>query len=149
MSSGGFRPVEPFPFTEAEWAAVTAEVQPVVDASFMDDDVLGASALIGLFDVLADLRDRYGDHPVLLETEADFRDDDAGRIALYRRAVRVALAHGLATLSIRLSLAEVLLDTGRPADARAELLACAGEVAHGDESERASWAELMAESGRG
>jgi hypothetical protein len=124
--------VEAFPFTEAEWAA---------------DPVLRASLLVGLLDVLAELRARHGDHPVLLEAQADFTDDDGERVALYRRAVRVALTHGLPTLSIRLSLARVLLGAGQPAAARVELRACAGEAHLGDEAERSEWAELLAESG--
>jgi hypothetical protein len=43
--------------------------------------------LVGLFDVLAGLRARHGDHPVLLETEADFTEDDEVRLALYQQAV--------------------------------------------------------------
>ncbi|MDY3557109.1 hypothetical protein R5W24_006296, partial [Gemmata sp. JC717] len=53
---------------------------------------------------------------------------------------------GLPTLSIRLSLARLLLDANDQRAAGAELLACAGEASEGDESERASWAELPAAS---
>jgi hypothetical protein len=138
--------VEAFPFTEAEWAAVRDAALPVVNAALADDAALRASHLIGLLDVLSRLRARYGDHPVLLETEADFADDEAERARLYRVAVDIALAHGLPTLSIRLSLARMLLDGGKPAAAREELRACEGEVGEADESEQASWAEMIAES---
>lgn len=138
--------MEAFPFTEAEWAAVREAALPVVNAGLADDLVLRSSHLIGLLDVLAGLRARHGDHPVLLETQADFAEDDADRIALYRRAAGIAEANGLPTLSIRLSLARVLLDDGEPEAALAELLACESELAEGDESERASWAGLAAEA---
>ena len=49
------------------------------------------------------LRARHGEHPVLLETRADFAEDDVERVALYRRAAGLAAVHGLATLNIRLS----------------------------------------------
>jgi hypothetical protein len=138
--------VEAFPFTKAEWDAVGDAALPVVNAGMADDPVLRASHLVGLLDVLAVLRGRYGDHPVLLETEADFAEDDASRATLYRRAAAVAEANGLPTLSIRLSLARLLLDLGQPAAARDELLACQDELGGGDESDRAAWAELVAES---
>jgi hypothetical protein len=138
--------VEAFPFTEAEWAAVKDAALPVVNAGLADDPVLRASHLAGLLGVLAGLRARHGDHPVLLETQADFAEADTERVALYRRAAALAAADGLPTLSIRLSLARVLLDTGEPAPARRELLACEGELGEADESERTSWAELVAEA---
>ncbi|MDY3557282.1 hypothetical protein R5W24_006470, partial [Gemmata sp. JC717] len=87
--------MEPFPFTEAEWDAVKAAALPVLNASLADDPALHDSCLIGLMDVLGGLRARHGDHPVLLETQADFADDGPERVALYRRAVAVAEAHGL------------------------------------------------------
>ena len=138
--------MEKFPFSKAEWAAVSDAALPVVNATMVDDAVLRASHLVGLLDVLAELRARHGDHPVLLETEADFADDDRERIVLYRRAVGIADSHGLPTLSIRLSLSRLLLDQGEQAAARQELLACEGEVSGGDVSDRTSWAELMAEA---
>jgi hypothetical protein len=138
--------VEAFPFTEAEWASVREAALPVVNATLAGDQVLRASYLVGLLDVLAGLRARHGDHPVLLATEADFTEDDAEQVGLYRRAGAIAAAHGLPTLSIRLSLAQVLLDGGERDAALAELLACEGELVAGDESARADWAKLAAEA---
>ena len=108
--------------------------------------MLRASHLISLLDVLAGLRARHGEHPVLLEMEADFAEDDFERVALYRRAASVAEAYGIQTLTIRLSLSRVLLDLGLREAARVELLACQDEVPDGDDSDRATWAELVAES---
>ena len=138
--------MDAFPFTKAEWDAVGHAALPVVNAGLVDDDVLRASHLVGLLDVLAQLRARYGDHPVLLETEADFLEDHGERLRLYQQAVCNAVANGLPTLSIRLSLARLLLEMGRRSAARDELFACEGEVCEGDESERAQWAELVAQS---
>ncbi|MBN9522744.1 hypothetical protein J0H58_30205 [bacterium] len=119
---------------------------PVVNAGLADDPALRASYLIGLRDVLAGLRARYGDHPVLLETEADFAEDTEERVALYRRAAGIAERHGLPTLGIQLSLARVLLDAGESGAALAELRACEGELGEGDDSARAEWAQLVAEA---
>ena len=135
-----------WPFSKAEWASVKDAMLPVVNAGLAEDAVVQASHLIGLLDVLAGLRARHGDHPVLLETEADFTEDDGDRVSLYRRAVSVAEANGIQTLTIRLSLSWLLLDMGQHDAARDELLACEGELADGDESDRASWAELVAKS---
>jgi hypothetical protein len=137
--------MEAFPFTQAECVAVSDEALPIVNAGMADDAVVRASHLAGLLDALAGLRVRHGDHPVLLETEADFTEDDGERILLYQQAARIAVANALPTLSIRLSLALLLLDLGRRTAAREELLACETEVSKGDESDRKSWVNLLAE----
>ena len=137
--------MDEFPFTGAEWGAVNDAVLPLVNATLAEDDVLHASAQEELRCVLNQLRVRYGDHPVLLETEADFCDDDAERVALYRRAIEVAVAHGLPTLSIRLSLAQLLVDDNDRSAARDELHACAPELREADASDNQAWESLMAE----
>lgn len=135
--------MDPWPFTKAEWADVGDAALPVVNAGLAEDAVLRASHLIGLLDVLDGLRAKHGDHPVLLETEADFIKEDDERLTLYRRAVSVAEANDIQTLSIRLSLAQLLIDMGEPAAARSELLACEAELSVvGDASDRTEWAEL-------
>ena len=138
--------MELWPFSKAEWAAVSDAALAVVNASLANDAVVGASHLAGLFDVLDKLRARHGNHPVLLETEADFTEDDGDRVTLYRRAVAIAEVDSIQTLTIRLSLSQVLLDMGQHNAARNELLACEAELPSGDESDRASWAELIAAS---
>jgi hypothetical protein len=64
--------MDALPFSDAEWDAVVAMSRAVVNATLAEDRVLAASALVELQGVLADLRARYGDHPILAETEADF-----------------------------------------------------------------------------
>lgn len=138
--------MEAFPFTETEWQGVMDAALPVVNASLAEDAGLHASHLAKLLDVIDRLRERYGDHPALLETEADFTDDREARIALYRRAIDIATRHGLSTRSIRLSLARVYLDSGRPGLAAAELAACEPEMADADEGEQAEWSTLDVEA---
>lgn len=137
--------MDQFPFTAAEWKAVSDAGLQIANATFMDDSVLHASRLNDLLDVLSELREKYGDHPILLETEADFiHDDDHEQIALYRRAVSIAETHQLETLSIRIALARVLIETGGRAVALQELLACEAELPDADDGETRDWYELKA-----
>ena len=141
--------MEAWPFTEDEWQAVGDAALARLNATFAHDEALRESCLLTLREVLAELRNRHGDHPILWETEADFTDADEERVALHGRAVAAAEADGFQTLTIRISLAEALLRLSRPAEARAELLACADEREEiGDELDRRWWAEAMDECER-
>ena len=124
--------MEAFPFTDAEWDPLKPVVDSILDADRSGDDALKTSLRLDLLDMLAVLRERHGDHPVLLETIADYTDDDAESAALYRRAVAIAEEHGLPTLSIRRALAFTLKSLGNPAAALEELHACGGEAADAD-----------------
>jgi hypothetical protein len=134
--------MEEFPFTEAEWSRVTAATLDVTNATLADDEVLRASCFVTLQQVLGELRERHGDHPVLVETEADFSEDEVVRVNLYRAAIRSAAAHRLPTLSVRLAFARVLVKSGRSVEAMNELSASEVELKNGDEAERNEWLEL-------
>lgn len=139
--------MEAFPFTDDEWEPVEEAALSLANAAMADDDVLRASLCSELLALLAELRTRYGDHPFLLELIADYtEDDDAGRAALYRQALDIAHANDLPTFTIRLSFARLLLETGQPALARKELLACERSLPGRNESEREEWSELLAEA---
>ncbi len=135
-----------FPFTQAEWSEVADVALLVVNSTLTDDHVLRASHLLDLLDVLANLQTRYGDHPVLLETQADLTENEGERIALYRQAAALAQTHGLPTLSIRLSLASVLLQFNQSDEATAALAACERELPTAEKTDQASWAELVAKA---
>ncbi len=138
--------MEAFPFTDAEWEPVEDAALAIVNAGSADDDALRASLRAEMHGLLADLRERHGDHPFLLELVADYtEDDDLGRAALYRLALVIAAANDLPTFTIRLALARLLLEVGRPAAALAELRAAEGSVACRQESEQAEWAGFVAE----
>jgi hypothetical protein len=117
----------------------------VVNATLSEDEVLHASRFAELCCVLSGLRDTYGQHPVLLETEADFTDEPSERVALYEQAKQAALAAGLLTYSIRVSLARVLMDDlGDRGRALQELLVCQIEVAAcANDRERQEWQEMQ------
>jgi len=92
--------MSPFPFSSEDWDRVKDASIELVNASAADDPNLMASRFIELQAVLGDLRAKYGEHPILLETEADFCDDDAVALALYTRALKLAKANELPTNSI-------------------------------------------------
>ena len=139
MVTGGF------PFSTDDWSRVQDAARAVLNATLAGDAVLRASQFEELRLVVTELRGRYGDHPALLETEADFSDDPAERRRLYQAAIQQAQDAGLVTYSVRIALARLLLDDfDEPDRAYGELRACEPELAaHADESERAEWAELL------
>jgi hypothetical protein len=142
--------VNPFPFSAEEWNEVREAARSVVNATLADDAVLQASHFEQLRLVLADLRARYGELPILLETEADFTDAPACQLELYQRAKRIAVENKLSTASIRVALARLLLeDFGQSEQALEELRACQAEIqAEADESKRREWSKLMDEASR-
>jgi hypothetical protein len=140
-----------FPFTDEEWFRVREAARAVLNATLAEQDSLHAYQFKELQTVLFALKRKYGKHPILLETEADFTDDPTDRVWLYEQAKQAALAGGLLTYTIRISLARLWLeereDAGR---ARQELLACRGEVAAwANAGEREEWNELHTECCRG
>jgi hypothetical protein len=139
--------MEAFPFTFEEWSCVSEAARAVVNATFAKDEVLHASRLEELECALSDLQDKYGQHPVLLETEADFTREASKRIVLYEKAKQLALAGGCPTYSIQLSLVRVLLEERDDAERDLqELLACRAEVtSDADKSELREWQELHEE----
>ncbi len=139
--------MEAFPFTDAEWEPLKDLADSILNAHSADDEVLWASLRLEMLDLLGGLQKRHGDHPVLLETMADYMEDAAERIPLYRRAAEIAEAHGLPTLSIRLALTNVLVhDLGDSVAALEELHGCGSDAPDGCEIERREWASLLAEA---
>lgn len=137
--------MEAFPFTYEEWQGVSEASRAVVNAHFARDTVLHTSLLVEFHNVLCELRGKHGEHPLLLETQADFTMEPSERIPLYAKAAHLAIENGLLSYTIRLSLASVLLEDMDDADrALQELLACRDEVtAHADKWEQREWRELL------
>ncbi len=139
--------MDTFPFTQSEWQRIEDVCRSMVDAILVDDSVLEASLYAELMVRLQELRERYGEHPVLLETAGDFSGDSLMQIELYRRAIQLATDNNITTLSIRLSLAGVFLRdfNDRPQAVR-ELLACQPELdQEADSSQAKEWSELMSQ----
>jgi hypothetical protein len=139
--------MESFPFSQTEWQRVLDISLSIVNATLINDAVLMASLFEDLLIVLDDLRNRHGDHPILLETEADFCDDPSKQLDLYRSAIQLAQKYDLPTFTIRISLAGVLLQFFHdPLQAINELEACKMEMTKtADESETKEWHDLMAQ----
>jgi hypothetical protein len=138
-----------FPFGQKEWAPVQEAARAVADAALGASPSRRAARFAALKSLLADLRETHGDHPVLLETEADFTPDAAPAVALYRRAELVAAAHRLPALSIRLSLARLLVEElGQPDPARQTLVACRDELPDASVADCATWTALLSECDR-
>src|SRR5215469_16388269 len=137
--------MNPFPFSTKEWQLVSESSLALTNATLADDEVLRTSQFAELQAVLAELRAEHGEHPVLLETEADFEDEPSRRLVLYRAALHVAEEHDLPTLSIRISLASVLLeDFANTKAAAKELTACQAELdIYGDDWDCAEWLRLL------
>ena len=95
--------MDEFPFSEDEWAKVEEAAHGVTNATLANDDVLRASLLIELERVLEELRAGHGNHPVLVETEADFQDIPTKQLELYRSALQLAVQNRLSTISIRIA----------------------------------------------
>lgn len=134
--------MDAWPFSEEDWESVEEAVIDLVNASGEEDDEVIAANLKNVFDLLEALAIKYGPHPVLYETKADILPNPAERVELYRQAIRLAESNALQTLTIRLSLAEVLIeDLGDFAAARKELEACKDELTEEDLDEWQALAE--------
>ncbi len=101
--------MEPFPFSDDEWTRVKDVAISIVNASAAEDTSVAESLFEDLKEVLGELRDTYGEHPVLLETAADFASDPQESLQLYRQAAQLAEQHDLPANSIRVSLIELLI----------------------------------------
>lgn len=137
--------MDEFPFTQEEWDHVAEVVGRMVNASLAGEIAVHDSLMNDLDSILDELRRRHGEHPILIETAADFLDDPTERIRLYRAAVDLAERNRLPTITIRLSLVEVLLEhLGDSRAAADELLACRDESrTTSDPDDRRKWSELM------
>ena len=135
-----------FPFTKREWKAVRAAASAVAEASGPSQRSVRFAELKAALEAL---KGTYGDHPVLLETEADFTPEPASAAKLYRAAELYAAANELPTLTIRLSLARVLVEElNQPREARAALLACRDELPDASVADCGAWTTLLSECDR-
>jgi hypothetical protein len=136
--------VDRFPFSKREWRVVRDAAREVADATAGALPSRRAARWADFKSALDGLRNKYGEHPALLETEADFTSDAPAAVALYRRAEELAAANTLPTLSIRISMARLLVeDLAQPGAARAALVACETELSEAGPIETECWKELM------
>ena len=138
--------MEAWPFTEEDWDSIQEAVVDLVNASEEENDEQLSSKLKDVFDLLEALAIKYGPHPILYETKADIIPNPNERVKLYREAISLAEMNYLPTLSIRLSLAEVLIEDLKDCEsAKKELEACQSELT---EDEMAEWSALNKKANR-
>lgn len=139
-----------WPFTPDEWKTVQRLVLKCVYSTETDGQEFEYQiALRRLRRGLRRLRDKYGCHPVLLETLADSDVDETRSIPLYRRALRLALRYKMETHTIRLALAGALQSLDPACHEAEELLRqCKAEVwESGDEYYIGEWIRLSEKRG--
>lgn len=97
--------------------------------------------------VLAALYEKYGEHPVLIETEADWLfDSPFKKLSRFRRAEYVAQTNGLPTYSIRLSIAELYLTLDKASEAIEAIRDCESELPNIPTYEQDKWHRLLADA---
>ena len=134
--------MEAWPFSEEDWSSIEEAVVELVNASEEDEDETVVTKLKNVFDLLEAMAIKYGPHPVLYETKGDIIPNPNERVDLYKEAIALADLNSLPTISIRLSLAEVLIEDFKDYDAaKHELEACRSELT---EENLGEWESLSA-----
>jgi hypothetical protein len=139
--------MQEFPFSQSDWQRVENITARITEACLADDHIVQASLFEELQALLVELRNRYGEHPILIETEADFTDDPLRQMDLYRSAIHLAEINQLPTYTIHISFANILFHGFQNSNqAINELMACELEVSQrADQWEKQEWHELMKE----
>jgi hypothetical protein len=78
------------PIDKQDWDEVHDLACDIANAIAMEDVILQESKLAGLFRLLDQLGRKYGDHPALLATRADFILDHAEAMKIYGKALEIA-----------------------------------------------------------
>jgi hypothetical protein len=133
------------PYSAEEWDAIQWAAGAVTAAAQAGDPEARAARFADFQSILNEVRQRHGHHPILWELEADFTTDPRAAAELYVRAERAADDMRRSTVSIRLSLARLLVDEmGQPEGAKLTLQSCIDELPHATNAQCAVWAELLA-----
>jgi len=99
-----------WPFDEEDWKEWEKISRRYLDAVFAEDCLVADAISLEMYEMLTEWEKKYGEQSWILEKKADFADDPGEKLELYVRALRVAVERNDATLTIRLWLAELLLD---------------------------------------
>lgn len=137
------------PYSADEWDAIQWAARAVTGAARDGDPAARAARFADLQAILTEVRGRHGNHPILWELEADFTPDPRAAADLYVRAERASEAMGRSTLTVRLSLARVLVEElAQPEGAKLTLQSCIDDLPNATEAQCALWAQLLAECER-
>lgn len=74
---------------KSDWDSVHETVCEFVNATLAEDDIIAESRNEALMVLFKSLKEKYGDHPSIIATEADFMDDDEQRLAIYKKALEI------------------------------------------------------------
>jgi len=130
--------ISPFPYTTEEGDQITEIAKGLVNAGFADDEPKRAQRLSQLHDCLQKLIGKYGEHPTLIELQADFADTFEEGMSLYQKAKQISMSLGLSIRSICLSMAVLVLrEKDAKGEAREFLQECQNEM--GDANEYELW----------
>jgi len=99
-----------WPFEEKDWKNWEAISRRYIEAVSAQDDIVCDSIAREMYGTMVRLEKKYGEHPWILEHKADFARNRQEKRALYERALELAVERGHATLTIRIWLADLLLD---------------------------------------
>ena len=133
------------PYSAEEWDAIQWAARAVTRAAQAGDPEGRAARFADFQSILTEVRQRHGHHPVLWELEGDFTTDPRAAAELYVRAERASEAMGRSTVTVRLSLARLLVDEmGQPEGAKLTLQSCIDELPRATNAQCALWAELLA-----
>jgi hypothetical protein len=137
--------LEDFPCEAGEWARVKEITLGIVNATLADDDVLARAGFLELEECSNALISKYGSHPVLLETLADFAPDPEMQLELYRKASEESLTRKRPIHTIHVCWGRILIEEcRRPEEALRILEACSRDVeVLADEDEKAEYCRLL------
>lgn len=104
----------------ADWGRLRSLTETIMSAIASGDPELEDSLNLQITDLLEEMRTRFGDLPLLLETRGDFEQDDNKAIEFYRLAMSAPTKHGDDRASLRIALAHRLyaVEGGTPEVAR-------------------------------
>jgi hypothetical protein len=136
--------MDPWPFEDEEWDEISELTHRLTNSTLADDQILHGSIHRELIERLCELMEKYGEHPVLLETLADFAEDPNERLSLYWKALKLSVKHEMPTLTIRIFLAELLIEEFQDAKEARQVLKD-GEDEFLDREEEPEWVSKFAE----
>jgi len=137
-----------FPYTADEGNRIVEIARHLVNAGLAHDELRRAKQLAELRQYLDELIGKYGEHPILIETQADYADTFEESMALYEKAKTDSKSMGLPLLSICLSMALLVLNERDGKSRALELLQeCQDEVCNANEYELWKIEEIKAACG--
>lgn len=135
-----------FPCTKEEWDLVVRLSARFVNDYYKRNPVEKDALRTELLDMLHGLRKKYGDHPAILETIADYTKDESEQIEYYNLACAAAAANSMPTIGIKNYLASSYTLSGQALAALNVLRESGRELATTDDSTRIDWIKAVSQA---